>query len=182
MAEVSNRNNNLVLPSFLAAAIALVFVGLVWASVNNESMMGGMMHQDESTGFPVGTYISLFGVLLVVVALILIIATRPREAPVAQAQPYVPYQQPHTEVVDENVTEEDMHRLTLRLLAGDERKMFRRIVDAGGEVLQKDLVAEGVFSRAKVTRLLDKLERKDLIVRERFGSTNLVRISKDIGK
>ena len=182
MAEVSNRNNNLILPSFLAAAIALVFVGLVWASVNNESIMGGMMRQDESAGFPVGTYISLFGVLLVVVALILIVVTRPREAPVAQAQPHMPDQHPQTEVGTENVTEEDMHRLTLRLLAGDERKMFRRIVDAGGEVLQKDLVAEGVFSRAKVTRLLDKLERKGLIVRERFGSTNLVRVSKDIGK
>lgn len=75
-----------------------------------------------------------------------------------------------------------MQKLAIRLLSGDERKMFRRIVDEGGEVLQKDLVAVGIFSKAKVTRLLDKLEGKGLVVRERYGATNRVRVSKELGK
>jgi len=65
------------------------------------------------------------------------------------------------------------------LLTGDERRMFGEIVESGGEVLQKDLVAKGSFSKAKVTRLLDKRERKGLIVRERYGATNKIKIVKE---
>jgi hypothetical protein len=61
-------------------------------------------------------------------------------------------------------------------LKDDERKLYDIIVDRGGEVLQRDLVASGEFSKAKVTRLLDKLEGKELIRRERHGMTNMVKL------
>jgi len=64
----------------------------------------------------------------------------------------------------------------LRLLNEDERRMYLEIRDHGGQMLQKDLVALGIFSKAKVTRLLDKLEAKGLVVREPHGMTNRVRI------
>jgi len=65
----------------------------------------------------------------------------------------------------------------LRLLEGDERRLFMRIQERGGVVLQKDLVTSSAeFSKAKVTRLLDKLERKGLVARERAGMTNRIRI------
>ncbi len=67
--------------------------------------------------------------------------------------------------------------LALRLLTGDERKLYRRIVEAGGIVLQKDLVGAGLFSGSKVTRVLDRLEGKGLIQRERHGMTNRIRLS-----
>lgn len=67
--------------------------------------------------------------------------------------------------------------LALRLLTGDERKLYRRIVEAGGVVLQKDLVGMGLFSGSKVTRILDRLENKGLIERERHGMTNRIRLS-----
>ncbi len=67
--------------------------------------------------------------------------------------------------------------LALRLLAGDERALYRRIVAAGGDILQKDLVGAGLFSGPKVTRLLDRLEAKGLIARERHGMTNRIRLS-----
>ncbi len=38
------------------------------------------------------------------------------------------------------------------------------------------LVASGEFSKSKVTRLLDRLESRGLIVRERSGMTNRVRL------
>jgi len=79
----------------------------------------------------------------------------------------------------------DLHRrfggvvpeLALRLLTGDERMLYRRIVEAGGVVLQKDLVGAGLFSGSKVTRVLDRLEGKGLIQRERHGMTNRIRLS-----
>jgi len=66
--------------------------------------------------------------------------------------------------------------LVLRLLEGDERVMYRTILEEGGEVLQKDLMEKTKMSNAKVTRVLDRLEDKELIVRERHGMTNRVRI------
>ncbi|MEK6976861.1 MAG: hypothetical protein AABX40_00480 [Candidatus Hydrothermarchaeota archaeon] len=62
----------------------------------------------------------------------------------------------------------------LRLLEGDERRLYQRILDSGGEILQKDLVLESDFNKAKVTRLLDKLEEKRLISRVRHGMTNRI--------
>lgn len=186
MAEGSIRGNEGLLVTLLAISFVLIFAGLIWASITNESfmggMMGGMMGHNNSTGFPLGTTISLVGILLVIVMLVLIVLGRGREVSHVQPQPAAYYQPAEPQEGGTSVTEDDMQKLTLRLLNGDERKMFRRIHEAGGEVLQKDLVAEGTFSKAKVTRLLDKLENKGLVVRERYGSTNRVRIPKDLGK
>ncbi|HIH01000.1 TPA: winged helix-turn-helix transcriptional regulator [Thermoplasmata archaeon] len=69
--------------------------------------------------------------------------------------------------------------LVLRLLTGDERTMFRTIMDAGGEALQKDLIQRTKMSNAKVSRVLDRLVEKGVISKERHGSTNKVRIAFD---
>lgn len=69
--------------------------------------------------------------------------------------------------------------LVLRLLTGDERAMFRTIMDSGGEALQKDLIQRTKMSNAKVSRVLDRLVEKGVISKERHGSTNKVRIAFD---
>lgn len=66
--------------------------------------------------------------------------------------------------------------LVLRLLTGDERTMFKTVMDSGGEALQKDLIVRTKMSNAKVSRVLEKLEKKGVISKERHGSTNKVRI------
>jgi len=66
--------------------------------------------------------------------------------------------------------------LILRLLTGDERIMFKAIMDGGGEALQKDLILRTKMSNAKVSRLLDKLEQKGVITKERYGATNKVKV------
>jgi len=68
--------------------------------------------------------------------------------------------------------------LVLRLLTGDERTMFKAIMDSGGEALQKDLILRTRMSNAKVSRLLDRLHQKDVISKERYGATNMIRISR----
>lgn len=72
--------------------------------------------------------------------------------------------------------------LILRLLDGDDRMMFRAIVGSGGEALQKDLILRTGMSHAKVSRVLDRLEGKGLINKERYGSTNRIEISEDRGR
>jgi len=67
--------------------------------------------------------------------------------------------------------------LVLRLLSGDERVMFKSLVDAGGEAYQKDLVAKTQMSDTKASRVIDRLEEKELVARERRGMSNLIRIT-----
>ncbi len=64
----------------------------------------------------------------------------------------------------------------VKLLDEDERRMYLELRSHGGQMLQRDLVALGMFSKAKVTRVLDKLEAKGVVVREAHGMTNRVRL------
>lgn len=66
--------------------------------------------------------------------------------------------------------------LVLRLLTGDERTMFKAIMDSGGEGLQKDLILKTKMSNAKVSRVLDRLEQKGIVSKDRHGATNKIRI------
>jgi uncharacterized membrane protein len=68
----------------------------------------------------------------------------------------------------------------IRLLDGDRRKLFSEIVEAGGEILQSDLHAHTGFSKAKITRVLDYLELKGLIVRKSYGMTNKIIIKNSL--
>jgi len=74
----------------------------------------------------------------------------------------------------ESISEDDY--LVLRLLNGDEREMYRSIVDAGGAMLQKDLIVKLKWSDAKVSRTIDKLIEKRVVSKERSGSTNRIKI------
>ena len=69
--------------------------------------------------------------------------------------------------------------LALRLLTGDERTMFKAIMDSGGEALQKDLIAHTRMSNAKVSRILERLCAKGVVTKNRQGSTNMIRIRMD---
>jgi uncharacterized membrane protein len=62
----------------------------------------------------------------------------------------------------------------LRLLDGDKRRIFKEIVEAKGEILQSELHTKTGFSKAKITRILDYLEIKGLIVRKSHGMTNKI--------
>lgn len=66
--------------------------------------------------------------------------------------------------------------LVLRLLTGDERTMFKAIMDSSGEALQKDLIVRTKMSNAKVSRVLGRLEEKGVVTKDRHGATNKIRI------
>ena len=70
------------------------------------------------------------------------------------------------------------HEAVIADLPEDEQRLYSMISEAGGELLQMHIVSSGIFSKAKVTRLLDKLEGRGLVVRERHGMTNRVRLIK----
>ena len=65
-------------------------------------------------------------------------------------------------------------KFALRLLDGDEKRVFGEILESGGEILQKDLPIQLNFPKAKITRILDRLEKKGLVIRKRYGMTNKI--------
>ena len=71
----------------------------------------------------------------------------------------------------------ELEHVVLRVLDGDEREVMRVLLTHRGEALQQDLVRSTTFSNAKVSRLLDKLEARGLVVRERQGMANRVRVT-----
>jgi uncharacterized membrane protein len=70
-------------------------------------------------------------------------------------------------------------RFALHLLDGDKRRVFNEIVESGGEIMQSELPVQTGFSKAKITRILDYLEKKSLIIRKSYGMTNKVLIRRD---
>ena len=65
--------------------------------------------------------------------------------------------------------------LAVNLLEGDEKLLFQKVID-GDMVLQRDLILKTGFSEPKVSRLLDRLEKKGLIMRQRNGMGNRILI------
>ena len=72
-----------------------------------------------------------------------------------------------------NITKEYYQKVRSNL-SEDERIIFDKIIEAGGAIYQSDLVEKTGFSKAKVTRVLDKLEGKGLIERRRRGMGNVI--------
>tara|TARA_Y100000310_G_scaffold78602_1_gene75259 strand:+ start:1791 stop:2273 length:483 start_codon:yes stop_codon:yes gene_type:complete len=56
----------------------------------------------------------------------------------------------------------------------DEKIIIKIIEKADGTIFQSDLVEKSEFSKVKVSRILDKLEGRQLIERKRRGMTNVV--------
>ncbi len=190
----------------LAAAVVAVLavmglaVALLTPGHHDNPTMGGM----GSTGMQTASsynmvLIALASIALVVaVTLIVLAALAGENAPRGNPQPFPPVpealpshqaaevwsEEPRatTPVADANAdnaeTLEGQPRnyLILRLLTEDEKMMYKTIMDAGGAALQRDLILSTRMSKAKVTRVLDKLQSKGLVTRERHASTNMVKI------
>lgn len=56
----------------------------------------------------------------------------------------------------------------------DEKVVVKVVEQADGTIFQSDLVEKSGFDKVKVSRILDKLEGRQLIERKRRGMTNVV--------
>jgi len=66
------------------------------------------------------------------------------------------------------------YRKIIDTLGGDEKQVFEKIIESQGSILQSKLGEEVGFTKVKVTRMLDKLEGRNLIERKRRGMSNIV--------
>jgi uncharacterized membrane protein len=62
----------------------------------------------------------------------------------------------------------------LENLNDEEKSVMNIVLENEGSIFQSDVVKETQLSKVKVTRILDRLEGKQLIERKRRGMTNIV--------
>ena len=154
---------------------AVLLVGAIAVSLISIQGGGGMM---SGMGGMMGG-MALAGVLFFVAVAFLVLAVLARPAVAPPPMP-APPPQPVDSALPPSAPAGSplaVEAAVVKLLGEDERLLYTRLRDAGAPVLQKDVVAWGTFSAAKVTRLLDRLETKGLVVRERHGMTNRIRLA-----
>lgn len=71
---------------------------------------------------------------------------------------------------------ENKYEMVVPLLKGDEKRIFQDIIDAKGEMLQNALVLKTGTTKVRMTRALASLENKNLILKERYGLTNKIKL------
>tara|TARA_Y100000310_G_C20693879_1_gene824129 strand:+ start:4197 stop:4685 length:489 start_codon:yes stop_codon:yes gene_type:complete len=74
---------------------------------------------------------------------------------------------------EQTLPQQDFNKV-LTTLSIDEKTVFEKLIDAQGSIFQTELVEKSGFNKVKVTRLLDKLEGRNLIERKRRGMSNIV--------
>ncbi len=83
------------------------------------------------------------------------------------------FQKPKEKIIVKKVKEKKK-QLDLNGLDKDERQVINTLMENGNAIFQADLMEKLGIGKVKTTRLLDKLEAKQLIERKRRGMTNMV--------
>ena len=68
--------------------------------------------------------------------------------------------------------------VNLSSLTPDERRIIEVVTEGGGVLFQSDIVEKTGFPKAKVSRILDRLEAREVVERRRRGMTNAIMIKK----
>lgn len=128
--------------------------------------------QEVTTNTP--NYFSLSEVLLMVISAFLI----------GTAAIYLFYNSSELKTVklikktEEKNGKDAVYDSILPLLKHEEKQVVNFLRDSGGQVQQNKLVLKLNTSKVRVTRILHSLQQKDLIVKERHGLTNMVKLKK----
>jgi len=189
--SVKNSKIGIIASSIIIAGALITIALILWGSASGFGHMDNYMGGDNSheSGFSGAQLIVLIVALSILVVSVIFLLISQRRSDMndrtafhysnASAKEETDVQTSMKPTAETKLSSTyDSEQLISRLLNGDEKKLYEIIANMGGEILQKDIVARKTFSKAKVTRLLDKLEGRGLIIRERYGLTNKVKLIK----
>lgn len=71
-------------------------------------------------------------------------------------------------------TSKSFKKINLGILDEEEKVIYNFIKEKEGSVYQSDIIKSTEFSKVRVSRILDRMENKDLLERKRRGMTNIV--------
>ena len=86
---------------------------------------------------------------------------------------YIMFSKPDEKVIIRKIKEK-RKKLDLSKLDFAEKKAIKLLQKEGGAMFQKDLMEKLEIGKVKMTRLLDKLEAKQFLIRKRRGMNNFV--------
>ena len=72
------------------------------------------------------------------------------------------------------------NRVPIEVLTEKERIVVKAILEKGGTVKQEELPELTGYSRPTISRIIQELEKKQLVEREKVGKTFLVKLTKEI--
>ena len=151
----------------LIAALILVFDKLFTPQPIQITLQSGQ----EITTSTV-EYYSLSEVLLLIISAFMI----------GTAATYLFYNSERTKIINhlpkKLESNANIYNSIIPLLKADEKQVIKLLLDDGGKIQQNKLTAKLNISKVKATRILYRLERKNLITKERYGFTNMVSLKK----
>ena len=153
---MENRNVGLLI---IGIAVIMAVIVLLFNSVLKETLGLTCSHGSSCgmyTNLRVQTGISLSVVAIIFIIGLVIMFTKPKE-----------------KIIIKKVKEKKK-KLNLEGLDSDERKVINLLKKENSSMFQADLIDMLDIGKVKMTRLLDKLEAKQLIIRKRRGMNNVV--------
>ncbi|ANF22130.1 cell wall-binding repeat-containing protein [Thermococcus piezophilus] len=72
------------------------------------------------------------------------------------------------------------NRVPIEVLTEKERIVVKAILDRGGVIKQEELPELTGYSRPTISRIIQELEKKQLVTREKVGKTFIVKLTKEI--
>jgi uncharacterized membrane protein len=154
------KNKNV---GFLILGIAVVLAIIVFLFNN---ALNGIVSQSCSHGpsctmygtIKVQTYVSIALALLIAIIGLFLIFSRENERI----------------IIKKERNRQKENKIDYSILNKEERHLIKIIEEAQNAIFQSDLVEKSGFDKVKVSRVLDKLEGKQIVERKRRGMTNVV--------
>ena len=141
---------------FLALALSLIF-NFTLKKITDETCTHG------STCSMYGTMNFQSWISMAIVCLIFIIGL------------FIIFSKPKEKIVVKTIKEKPKNiKIDLSKLEKDEKEVMKILMYEGNAMFQKDLMEKLNIGKVGMTRLLDKLEAKQLIIRKRRGMNNIV--------
>ena len=108
------------------------------------------------------TYLALAIVIILIIVGLFLIFTKPKE-----------------KIVVKTIKEKKIIKKVDTSGLRDEDKKVLELIQQEGTIFQANLIEKTEFGKAKVSRILDRLEGKGLVERKRRGMTNVVVLKQD---
>ncbi|HRZ85339.1 MAG TPA: MarR family transcriptional regulator [Candidatus Paceibacterota bacterium] len=109
------------------------------------------------------TYVSIFLVIIIIIIGLVIMFTKEEKEIITKIKT-LKTKEPETKKQSIDILD----------LNSDEKNILKIINESEGTIFQSEIVEKSKLNKVKVTRILDRLEGKQIIERKRRGMTNIV--------
>ena len=156
---------------FISIIVLIVSLVLLFDKLFTPQPIQMTLQSGQEITTSTSDYYPLTEVLLLIVSAFLI----------GSAATYLYYNSDSRKTVNSSTINEPSAKnydIIMPLLKADEKQVIKTLVESNGQMPQNKLAVKLNISKVKTTRILHRLEQKDLIGRERHGFTNMVRLRK----